>query len=241
MDLRDKLPWFGRLAMLVFVLASMAFLSAITAMRFAVQGREVMMPDLIGKKSSEALAELQKLSLGMRVDDRVYSSKPEDAIVRQSPPGGLQVKTGQRAHVVLSMGPQKVTIPNLIQKSTRAAHIELLRGGMQVGELSEVYLPGYPTDTVVEQWPAPETTDATSPHVDLLVSLGARPAAIVMPDLLGLTLEEAQQRIAAAGLKPGKISLVVVPSGAHDSVTDQTPARGSRVAAGAAVELEVAQ
>jgi hypothetical protein len=33
----------------------------------------------------------------------------------------------------------------------------------------------------------------------------------------------------------------VVPSGAHDSVTDQTPARGSRVAAGAAVELEVAQ
>jgi beta-lactam-binding protein with PASTA domain len=241
MGLRDKLQWFGRLAMLIFVLASVAFLSAITAMRFAVQGREVVMPDLIGKKSAEAQAALQRLSLDMKVDDRVYSSKPEDAIVRQSPPGGLHVKTGQRAHVVLSMGPQKVTIPNLIQKSTRAAHIELLRGGMQAGELSGVYLAGYPADTVVEQWPAPETADATSPHVDLLVSLGTRPAALVMPDLLGLTLGEAQQRVAAAGLKAGKIALVVMPSGTHDSVTGQTPARGSRVEAGATVDLQVAQ
>ena len=64
-----------------------------------------------------------------------------DTVVRQSPPPNMRVKTGQNAHVVLSLGPQKVTIPQLNDRSLRAAQIELLRGGMQVGEISSVYLP----------------------------------------------------------------------------------------------------
>jgi hypothetical protein len=37
------------MALLLFILSSVAFLSALTAMRFAVQGREVPMPDVVGK------------------------------------------------------------------------------------------------------------------------------------------------------------------------------------------------
>lgn len=227
--------------MLIFVLASVAFLSAITAMRFAIQGREVMMPNLAGKKSAEAEVALQGLGLGMRIEDRVYSIQPVDAVVRQSPPAGIRVKVGQRVHVVLSLGAQKVTVPDLDDKSMRAARIELLRGGMQVGELTSVYLPSYSSDTVIQQDPAPGTSDATSPHVDLLVSLGPRPQAYVMPDLMGLSLAEADARLGAVSLKVGKMTIKTVENAPHGTVTTQSPSRGARVDANTPVELEVAE
>ena len=50
MDFRKRLQWISRMALLLFILASVAFLSALVAMRFAIQGRDVSMPDVVGKK-----------------------------------------------------------------------------------------------------------------------------------------------------------------------------------------------
>ena len=50
MVLRERLQWIFRMAFLLFILSSVAFLSALTAMRLAVQGREVAMPDIVGKE-----------------------------------------------------------------------------------------------------------------------------------------------------------------------------------------------
>ena len=50
MTFRERIEWLLRMGLLVFVLAAAAFLSAVMAMRFAIQGREVNLPDLVGKK-----------------------------------------------------------------------------------------------------------------------------------------------------------------------------------------------
>src|SRR5271156_3078846 len=159
MTLRDRLQWFFRMSMIAFILGSVAFLSALTAVRFAIQGREVAMPDVVGMKIVQAQQTLQGRGVGMKVEDRIYNSLPVDEVVRQSPPPNATVKTGQFAHVVLSMGPRKETIPQLEDRSLRAAHIELLQGGMQAGEISSAYLPGTQEDTVLEQDPSTGTTD----------------------------------------------------------------------------------
>ena len=49
MNFRQRIEWLLRMVLLVFILASAAFLSAITAMRIAIHGREVSMPNLVGK------------------------------------------------------------------------------------------------------------------------------------------------------------------------------------------------
>ena len=54
MTFRERLEWLSRMGFLVFVLASAAFLSAITAMRIAIHGRETTMPNLVGKNVAEA-------------------------------------------------------------------------------------------------------------------------------------------------------------------------------------------
>ena len=165
MDLRERIKWLTRMALLVFILAAAAFLSAITAMRFAIHGREVSMPNLVGKSANDAERTLAALRLRMKVADRVYSHLPVNDIVRQSPPAGMRVKVPQQAHVVLSLGPRQVTIPELEGKSLRAARIELLRDALQVGEISAAYLPDSPADNVVQQDPR-SGTSAASPHVN---------------------------------------------------------------------------
>lgn len=188
MNLRERFRWVLRMSMLAFILASVAFLSALTAMRIAIRGREVVMPDLAGVPVNQARQMLQGRGVGVTIEDRIYSHYPVDDIVRQSPLPDMNVKVGQSAHVVLSLGPQKVTVPQLEESSLRAAQVQLLRDGLQVGEVSSLYLPGTDADTVLQQDPAPGSTGAINPHVNVLVTLGPRPPAYVMPGLTGLSL-----------------------------------------------------
>jgi len=235
---RQKLESLGQTALLVFILASAAFLSAITAMRIAIHGREVTMPNLVGKNVGEANAMLRSRGLVLRVADRVYSDVPINVVVRQTPPAGLLMKVSQQAHVVLSLGQRQLEIPLLEGSSLRVSRIELLRAGLQVGEVSEVTMPDKPVDTVVLQTPRPGAGAAT-PRVDVLVSQGPRDMAYVMPHLVGLNEIDAQHRLDVAGLRR-KVNYVAAPQWPHGTVVDQAPLAGARLSASGAVDLTVA-
>src|ERR1700751_1669779 len=182
MSFRERLEWLARMVFLVFILASAAFLSAITAMRIAIHGREVSMPNLVGKGVSEASSDLHSRGLILRVADRVYSEQPINTVVRQTPSPGMLMKVSQQAHVVLSLGQRALQIPPIEGNSLRVSRIELLRGGLQVGEVTNLQLPDQAADTVVIQSPKPGAGAAT-PRVDVLVSAGPHEASFVMPHL----------------------------------------------------------
>src|ERR1700736_5528508 len=237
MTLRERVEWLGRMGLLVFILASAAFLSAITAMRIAIHGREVSMPNLTGKNVVEATSMLRSRGLVLRVADRVYSELPINVVVRQTPPAGLLMKESQQAHVVLSLGQRQLQIPLLEGNSLRASRIELLRAGLQVGEVSAVTMPEKPADEVVIQTPRPRA-GATTPRVDVLVSQGPRESAYVMPHFVGMTESEAQRRLDTAGLRR-KVNYVSAPQWPHGSVIDQSPLAGSRLPAPSTIELTV--
>src|SRR5204862_981941 len=106
-------------------------------------------PNLVGKNVSEASQMLQSRGLVLRVADRIYSDQPINVVVRQTPTSGLLMKVSQQAHVVLSLGQRQLQIPLLEGNSLRASRIELLRTGLQVGEVSGVTLAEQPVDDVV--------------------------------------------------------------------------------------------
>ncbi|HJX97190.1 MAG TPA: PASTA domain-containing protein [Candidatus Acidoferrum sp.] len=238
MTLRERLEWVSRMALLVFILAAAAFLSAITAMRIAIHGREVNMPNLVGKNVSEANGLLHSRGLVLRVADRIYSELPINIVVRQSPPPGMLMKVSQQAHVVLSLGQRQLQIPLLEGNSLRASRIELLRAGLQVGEVSGITTPDEPADTVMIQTPRPGAGAAT-PRVDVLVSVGPRDTAFVMPHLVGLNEVDAQHRLDVAGLRR-KVNYVSAPQWPHGAVIDQTPLSGQRIPGSITIDLTVA-
>jgi len=238
LNFRKRLEELGQMALLVFILASAAFLSAITAMRIAIHGRETTMPNLTGKNVTEATSLLRSHGLVLKVADRVYSELPINVVVRQTPPAGLLMKESQQAHVVLSLGQRQLRIPLLEGNSLRASRIELLRAGLQVGEVTAITMPGKPADEVVIQTPRPGTGAAT-PRVDVLVSQGPHESAYVMPHFVGMTESDAQRRLDASGLRR-KVNYVSAPQWPHGAVIDQSPLAGSRLPAASTIDLTVA-
>ncbi|MBI3404384.1 MAG: PASTA domain-containing protein [Acidobacteria bacterium] len=224
----------------ILLLVSTASVAGITAMRMAIHGREVGVPNVVGVPAGDAQQILSGRGLALKVADRVYSNLPRDRVVRQSPAAGARVKLTQRIHVVLSLGTQKVSIPELEGKSSRAARIELLRSGLQVGEISSLTIPDQEPDKVILQNPPPEAKNAGSPRVNMLVTAPTRPIAFVMPDFVDLTAAEAQRRITALGLRLARMSSAVPGIAPRNTVVSQIPPRGSRIFPGTAVELMVA-
>jgi len=240
MSLRERIEWVFRMGLLVFILAAAAFLSAITTMRFAVQGREVDMPNLVGKSSADALAILRGRGLQLKVVDRVYSNLPANAVARQSPPEGARMKVGQNAHVVLSLGSQNINTPALLGESLRVARIQLLQVGLQLGEVTTYSAPAALADTILQQTPAPGTR-AASPRVDLLVAQGETPAAYIMPWLVGMSLPDADHLITSSGLKLAKTTFTPAPQWPKGAVTEQKPEPGTKITSDSNIEMVVAQ
>ncbi len=226
MTLRERIEWLLRMCLLVFVLAAAAFLSGVMAMRFAIQGREVDMPNLRG--------------LQLKVADRIYSEFPANTVVRQSPPAGEHMKVSQDAHVVLSLGPQNVTIPELEGESVRVARIQLLQAGLQLGEVTSLAVPNLPADSVVQQNPL-SGTRAASLRVNLLIAQGNPPAAYIMPWLVGMQLPDADRLISSGGLKLAKTTFAAAPEWPKGTIVEQTPGLGAKVTSDTPIELVIAQ
>jgi eukaryotic-like serine/threonine-protein kinase len=240
MSFRERVEWVFRVGLLVFILAAAAFLSAVTAMRFAIQGREVSMPNLVGKSSADAQAILQGRGLQLKVVDRVYNELPANSVVRQSPPAGERMKVSENGHVVLSLGPQNVIVPALVGESLRVARIQLLQAGLQLGEVTTYAAPSADVDIILQQNP-PQGTRALSPRVDLLVAEGPTQPAYIMPWLVGMPLVDGNRLLASAGFKLSQATYVPSPQWPKDTIIEQIPGPGSKVTSDTAIEMNVAQ
>jgi beta-lactam-binding protein with PASTA domain len=240
MTLTQRLERVLRFSLLAFVLAAAAFLSAVTTIRFAIRGRVVAMPNVVGKPLAEAQQILQAGGLQIRVADRMYNPLPLNSIVRQSPAPGEQVKVSQTAQVVLSLGPQTISVPSLDGRSLRGARITLLESGLELGEVSTVYLSSPQENIVLAQVPG-KGSPATSPRVDVLVAAGERPAEYVMPTLTGLDQAGAERILTNAGIRGTRVTYVAQSGSPAGTVVAQTPPRGSRFSGEGPIELSVAQ
>ncbi|HUJ41059.1 MAG TPA: PASTA domain-containing protein [Candidatus Acidoferrales bacterium] len=239
MPLRESLQFWARVSLRIFILMAVAFLSMLAAIRLTIHGRDVKVPDLTRLRAGDAQQLLDARGLGIRIEDRIFSALPRDAVIRQRPIAGETVRVGQRVHVVISLGSQALPIPELVGESQRAARIGLLEAGMQLGHISSTHLQDSDPDTVVDQDPPSTEKSTHSPRMDLLVSLGPPDAAYVMPDLTGLMPVDAQRRLNAAGLVLGKFLTIPAPPEKRGTVVGQSVPRGSRVLSGTIVDVRL--
>ena len=233
---------------------TVALISALTAMHLAIHGREVAIPKLVGMSPLEAERAGAASGLLVVVERQFYSPNiPEGKIMTQMPPPGTKVRRGWSIRVAQSLGPQRVTIPDVTGGSERIAELNIRRRGLSLGSVAHVSLPDAPLDQVISQSPPPNASGVSAPKINLLVSDGAEPPTYVMPNLTGQPLGSAMLALQDAGVKAGKVSVlrpplpgepqaapvaVSEPSAASMIVT-QDPAPGQKIAAGSAVNFEV--
>ncbi len=178
-----------RFAMLALVLVVVALVSALTAMRFAIHGQEVEVPTVVGLTPSDAERSISGLGLQIEVERQYYSPTiPEGRIMTQMPLPGTKVRRGWQLRVARSMGPQRVSIPDVTQQSERAAELNIRRRGLEVGSTAEIQLPGTPADRVMAQSPPANASQVSAPQTNLLVTVAADAPAFVAPNFVGQPL-----------------------------------------------------
>src|ERR1039457_1934521 len=191
---------FFRMLLLALVLMTVALVSALTAMRLAIHGREVAIPKLVGMSPFEAERVGAASGLLVVVEREFYSPNiPEGKIMTQVPPPGTKVRRGWSIRVAQSLGAQRVGIPDVTGESERAAEVNIRRHGLALGSIAQVSLPEiFPPaspnsslEQVVSQSPPANASGISAPKINLLVSAGPEPAAYVMPDLTGQPLGSA--------------------------------------------------
>jgi beta-lactam-binding protein with PASTA domain len=238
-----------RYSLLALVLMAVALLSALTAMRLAIHGREVAVPKLEGLSPAEAERVASEQGFTVEVERQFYSAQvPAGKIMTQTPAPGTQVRRGWRLRVGQSLGAPRVAVPDVVGQSQRAAEINIQRRGLQVGSVAVVELPGKTADAVIAQNPPANAGNLLSPSLGLLVAATPTPQAYVMPSFIGQPLGSATLAINDAGLHLGSVTNVAAPAG--DTATpmppspgsfilSQNPAPGQKVVAGAVVTFEV--
>ncbi len=130
---------FFQMLLLALVLLTVALVSALTAMRFAIHGREVTIPKLVGMTPLEAERAVAVSGLEVVVERQFYSPDiSEGRIMSQVPLAGVKVRRGWAIRVAQSLGPQRVAIPDVTGESERVAELNVRRRGLDLGSVAQV-------------------------------------------------------------------------------------------------------
>jgi beta-lactam-binding protein with PASTA domain len=168
---------------------TIALVSALTAMRLAIHGREVTIPKLVGVTPFEAERIGAASGLQVVVEREFYSPDvPEGKIMTQMPLPGAKVRRGWSVRVARSLGPQRIAIPDVTGQSERAAELNMRRRGLALGSVAQMNLLDAPGEQVVAQNPPANASGIAAPKINLLISAGPAPEVYLMPNLTGQPL-----------------------------------------------------
>ena len=222
---------------LAFILV--AGISAYFTLTLIIKSEDtVIVPNLEGKDVVYALELLTELELNTKVKGSEYAADiPKNYVVFQEPQAGAEIKKGRDVKIILSKGPQTVSMPNLLSLSVQQANIILEENEICQGELSSTYSKKVEKDHIIAQVPSQGTIISRGGCVDLLISKGIQPKAFKMPELVGLTLEDALQSIENLKLAIGEIKSSYQKSRPRNVIVKQTPTSGHRVIAASPVSL----
>ena len=156
------------------------------------------------------------------------------------PPPGTPLKMGQHVHVLVSLGPPQVKVPDMVGDSVRAARITAMQRGLTVGDITVLPWPGDP-DMVVAQDPPPAATEVRTPTVNLLISGGEEPPAYLCPRFIGQPIADVRRILEKNGFKIGQVTPVPASGGSSGAVLTQDPLSGSKIGPDAVFSFQVVQ
>ena len=201
---RSRLLRFGGFLAYCGLLLLLFVASAYFAFNLFIRSGVTRAPNLAGFTREQAMAVLEEhgLAWGGTVNEGRYSEEvPIGQVVQQQPAAGGLVKRGSRVAVTLSLGPQRLAVPEFQGLSVAAAETTARAAGLNLGRTLAIWDSSGRSGTVVAQRPASGATARAESPVDLLVSQGGRDDAYVMPDLVARNYERVRRLFNGQGFR----------------------------------------
>ncbi|MFA9270155.1 MAG: Stk1 family PASTA domain-containing Ser/Thr kinase [Baekduiaceae bacterium] len=192
-------------------------------------------PDVVGDGRNAARQALEEA--GFEVEEETESSDDvgENRVIEQRPDGQTQAPSGATITIVVSTGPERTDVPNVVGQSEDDATAALQDAGFTVGTTEDETADAEP-GTVLSQNPAGGARAKRGSRVNLVVA--AEPAQVAVPDVTGRSQANATSTLRNAGFDVNVTTTDVDSPDEDDRVQRQSPS-GGRAERGSTVTITV--
>lgn len=195
-------------------------------------------PSLVGKQLADAEERAENFGFTLTVDRYETDGGYEyGTVISQTPAAGVSAKQGSALTVVVSLGPESPTVPSLLGKTYEEAIRILHDAGLEEGEIS-YRVSEEAIGCVCAQTPGPGEDITPGATVSLCIS-ASNVLSVPMPELKGLSLENALSTLFAEELNNVRLIYDPLAAGATGCILEQSVNAESQVRTGQLIVLTV--
>ncbi|TCO07652.1 PASTA domain-containing protein [Natronoflexus pectinivorans] len=215
---------------------------------YTLHGQGAPVPDFTGLTEQQLQHLINSRNLRYTIIDSVHiDNMPKGVVIEQVPGAGQKVKKNRRIFFTINAWTEEqVAVPSLMDYSLRNAKVILESFGLETGEL--IYIPSEYTNLVLGQHKEgkpvePGTLVPRGSKIDLLIGRGLSSETTAVPDMIGMTLEEARRVARSVSLNIGATIYADTVATATDSLNafvwrQNPPAqRGFQLNLGASIDI----
>ena len=198
-----------------------------------------MVPSTVGATQSEAKAALDPLGLTFMVLEKRYSEDiPEGYIIESSPAAGKRVEQGGNIDLIISKGPERYLIPQLVGLKPAAAKSLIGKFPISIQPIVEEFSAQIPKGYVIGSNPAAGEKVKRNSRVIIIVSKGIEQVALT--SYVGKSAEQALNELTEAGFDVNS-KYDFSETRLLGEVISQSPEGGKSADLGSKVELIVSK
>ncbi|EKS4342720.1 Stk1 family PASTA domain-containing Ser/Thr kinase [Clostridium botulinum] len=200
-------------------------------------GKKVEVPNVVGLTKEEAQKVLSEKKLKLVVAQKVKNEKKEGTIVESYPKSGEKVAENSEVRVSISSG-NVVVVPNLKGMELEAAKKAIQDLKLKVGNVKYEFNDNVAAGKVISQTPDIDAELKEGEEISLVISNGPEIKYSTVPNLIGKSIDGAQNALANAGLSMGSSKAIITQDQSLDGqVASQSIGAGQSIKQGSSVSI----
>ncbi|MFI6859343.1 Stk1 family PASTA domain-containing Ser/Thr kinase [Streptomyces sp. NPDC050421] len=224
---------------IVAVLAVLLVLGVGGGVWYINSGQFTRVPSLLGQSEAAAKGRLSDTGLELKGVRRAYSDTVDRGkVISSDPKSGARIRGNDSVSLVVSRGPEIVTVPDVQGVELSEARRQLEKRGLVPGMVTKEFSDDVSAGEVVRTDPEAGAERHPDSAVAIVVSKGS---PVDVPDVTGLSVDDATAELEDAGLKavvaPGRVNS---PEDEGDVARQSVP-EGTEAAEGDSITLTVSK
>ncbi|MGH2968075.1 MAG: PASTA domain-containing protein, partial [Solirubrobacteraceae bacterium] len=197
---------------------------------------EATVPGVLGQRRPVAERRLRGAGFKTDVREETSDSVPRGRVISTSPPENSQLEKGRTVVLVVSSGPEQVTVPDVVGDDEDSARSALEAAGL-LADVDEQESTDEEPGTVLRQDPAAGGRVDEGSSVAIVVAKA--PPEVDVPDVVDQDQDAARQALRDAGFKVRVRRESVDTLDQDEIVIAQDPAGGEQLRKGSRVAIVV--
>jgi serine/threonine protein kinase len=198
---------------------------------------QILVPKIIGLDEDAAKELVEGENLIFTVSEEVNSDKPEGTVVECYPDEGTEAINGE-VRVKISKGPESVKVPYVKGFDQITAKNMIEQRGLVLNNVTEDFNDSAAIGVVISQDPVADTLVSNGDKVNIVISKGAKVNLTVVPNIIDLSVSEAERSLQSSNLVLGNKEKVETEDKDRDGkILDQSIPANTEVKEGSTVSI----